>query len=182
MTNQDPRPGGSHRRVDRGSRVRVLLLSLLVVVLAAGGVVYSLHWRGESKRPSTATASGYPRISPSATPSRSPASGAAASTSAPPVTYPQSLTATPGPVTSATPTAPAATPSSASPAPSTSASAARPHSISTTTLFYPTGQLAAAQALAAQFTAIAKMSPAPDGVSTTHLTLVLAQDWTSSGK
>lgn len=57
-----------------------------------------------------------------------------------------------------------------------------PHSISATTVFYPDGQLAAAQALAAQFTAIAKMSPAPAGVSTTHLTLVLAQDWTSSGK
>ena len=57
-----------------------------------------------------------------------------------------------------------------------------PHSISSTTVFYPDGQLAAAQALAAQFTAIAKTSPAPAGVSTTHLTLVLAQDWTSSGK
>jgi hypothetical protein len=57
-----------------------------------------------------------------------------------------------------------------------------PHSISATTVFYPDGQLAAAQALAAQFTAIGKMAPAADGVSTSHLTLVLAQDWTSSGK
>lgn len=57
-----------------------------------------------------------------------------------------------------------------------------PHSISATTVFYPDGQLAAAQALAAQFTAIDKTSPAPAGVSATHLTLVLAQDWTSSGK
>ena len=57
-----------------------------------------------------------------------------------------------------------------------------PHPISGTTVFYPAGQLAAAQALAAQFTAIGKMAPAPDGVSTTDLTLVLAQDWTSSGK
>jgi hypothetical protein len=56
------------------------------------------------------------------------------------------------------------------------------HPISATTVFYPEGQLAAAQALAAQFTAIAKMAPAPDGVSTVDLTLVLAQDWTSSGK
>jgi LytR cell envelope-related transcriptional attenuator len=55
-------------------------------------------------------------------------------------------------------------------------------SMSATTVFYPAGQLAAAQALAAQFTAIGKMAPAPDGVSTTHLTLVLGQDWTSSGK
>jgi len=56
------------------------------------------------------------------------------------------------------------------------------HALAATTVFYPDGQLAAAQALAAQFTAIAKTSPAPAGVSTTHLTLVLAQDWTSSGK
>jgi hypothetical protein len=56
------------------------------------------------------------------------------------------------------------------------------HSTSATTVFYPNGQLAAAQALAAQFTAIGKLAPAPNGVSTTHLTLVLGQDWTSSGK
>jgi len=56
------------------------------------------------------------------------------------------------------------------------------HSMSATTVFYPDGQLAAAQALAAQFTAIDKTAPAPNGVSTTHLTLVLGQDWTSSGK
>jgi hypothetical protein len=55
-------------------------------------------------------------------------------------------------------------------------------SMSATTVFYPDGQLAAAQALAAQFTAIGKTAPAPDGVSTTHLTLVLGPDWTSSGK
>jgi hypothetical protein len=55
-------------------------------------------------------------------------------------------------------------------------------SMSATTVFYPDGQLAAAQALAAQFTAIGKTAPAPDGVSTTHLTLVLGTDWTSSGK
>lgn len=57
-----------------------------------------------------------------------------------------------------------------------------PHSMSATTVFYPSGQQGAAQALAAQFSAIGKMAPAPDGVSTTHLTLVLGQDWTSSGK
>ncbi len=56
------------------------------------------------------------------------------------------------------------------------------HSTPATTVFYPDGQLAAAQALAAQFTAIHKTLPAPAGVSTTHLTLVLGQDWTSSGK
>ncbi len=38
-----------------------------------------------------------------------------------------------------------------------------PQSISATTVFYPDGQQAAAQALAAQFTAIGKTAPAPDG-------------------
>jgi hypothetical protein len=223
MTTPDSRAGGSHRRVDRGRRTRVLLVSLLVVVLAGGGVEAALHWRGESKRPSVnAASSGY--VSPRATPSRStpaPSTPAASSpadapTSAPPVTYPQSLTATPPPPAATTP---AATPTTASPAPSTSADApaAKPlvdilngthisgmaaradttisrggwvvaltgnysHSMSATTVFYPDGQLAAAQALAAQFTAIGKTAPAPDGVSTTHLTLVLGPDWTSSGK
>jgi LytR cell envelope-related transcriptional attenuator len=217
MTGADPRPGGSHRRVDRSRRLRVLLVSLLVVVVAAGGVEAALHWRGESKRPSTnAASSGY--VSPRATPARSTPSGSTSSpadapTSTPPVTYP--ATSFP-PVPDAT-TEPAATASSASPAPSTTAPAARPsvdilnathvsglaaradttltragwtvaltgnypHSISATTVFYPAGQLAAAQALAAQFTAIDKTAPASAGLSTTDLTLVLAQDWTSSGK
>src|SRR5665213_898955 len=193
MTTPDPRAGGSHRRVDRGRRTRVLLVSLLVVVVAGAGVEAALHWRGESKRPSAnAASSGY--VSPSATPSRSTPSASTPSASSP-----------------------AAASTSASPAPSTSAPAAKPlvdilngthisgmaaradttlsrggwvvaltgnysHSMSATTVFYPDGQLAAAQALAAQFTAIGKTAPAPNGVSTTHLTLVLGQDWTSSGK
>jgi hypothetical protein len=225
MTTPDQRGGGSHRRVDRGRRTRVLLVSLLVVVLAGAAVEASLHWRGESKRPSAnAATSGY--VSPSATPSGSTplaSSPAAAPTSAPPVTPPASTLAavTPPPPATSPPaaTTPAVTPTTASPAPSTSPSTpvAKPlvdilngthisgmaaraettlsrggwvvaltgnysHSMSATTVFYPAGQLAAAQALAAQFTAIGKTAPAPNGVSTTHLTLVLGQDWTSSGK
>jgi hypothetical protein len=222
MTSADPRAGGSHRRVDRGGRLRVLLVSLVVVVLAGAGVEAALHWRGESKRPSpNAASSAY--VSPSATPTGSSPAGSSpavsstadASTSAPPVASPATSAAvtTPPPAT----TASAGTPTTASPAPSTSASAAKPlvdilngthvsglaaradttlsrggwvvaltgnypQSLSATTVFYPDGQLAAAQALAAQFTAIGKTAPAPDGVSTTHLTLVLGQDWTSSGK
>jgi hypothetical protein len=230
MTGADPRAGGSHRRVDRGRRLRVLLVSLLVVVIAGGGVEAALHWRGESKRPSpNAASSAY--VSPRATPSGSPSPSSAASSSAAGSTLPgltssaasapASTTPVGSPVASFPPlvdatTPPAATPSSASPAPSTSASAVKPpvdilnsthvggmaaradttltrggwivgltgnytHLISTT-VFYPDGQLAAAQALAAQFTAIDKVAPAPDGVSTTDLTLVLGQDWTSSGK
>src|SRR5450755_4781851 len=104
MTSIEPRAGGSHRRVDRGRRLRVLLASLVVVVVAAGGVEAALHWRGESKRPAANAASSH-YVSPTATPSGSKPSGSAplasspadAPTSAPPVTYPQSLTATPPP-------------------------------------------------------------------------------------
>ena len=227
MTTPDQRPGGSHRRVDRGRRTRVLLVSLLVVVVAGAGVEASLHWRGESKRPSAnAATSGY--VSPSATatgskPFGSVPPGPASSPAVAPTSAPASTLAAITPPPPATPppaaTTPAATPTTASPAPSTSAStpAAKPlvdilngthisgmaaradttlsrggwvvaltgnytKSMSATTVFYPDGEQAAAQALAAQFTAIGKMAPAPDGVSTTHLTLVLGQDWTSSGK
>ncbi|HEY3926616.1 MAG TPA: LytR C-terminal domain-containing protein [Acidothermaceae bacterium] len=225
MTTQEPRSGGSHRRVDRGRRTRVLLVSLLVVVLAGAAVEASLHWRGESKRPSAnAATSGY--VSPRATPSKSTPSASAPagpSASAPPVSSAASTLAavTPPPPATSPPaaTTPAVTPTTASPAPSTSADspATKPlvdilngthisgmaaradttlshggwvvaltgnysQSMSATTVFYPDGQLAAAQALAAQFTAIGKTAPAPDGVSTTHLTLVLGTDWTSSGK
>lgn len=224
MTTADPR-GGSHRRVDRGRRTRVLLISLLVVVLAGAAVEASLHWRGESKRPAAnAATSAY--VSPSVTPSGSTplaSSPAAVPTSAPPVTPPASTLPAITPPPPATPppvaTTPAVAPTTASPAPSTSAGtpAVKPlvdilngthisgmaaradttlsrggwvvaltgnysHSMSATTVFYPDGQLAAAQALAAQFTAIGKIAPAPNGVSTTHLTLVLGPDWTSSGK
>ena len=222
MTSAEPRAGGSHRRVDRGRRLRVLLVSLVVVVVAAGGVEAALHWRGESKRPPANAASSH-YVSPSATPSGSkastspPASAASSGVTSPAPT--SAPVASPAASTSATPpaasTAPAATPSTPSPAPSTPAArplvdilngthisgmAARadttlsrggwivaltgnyPHSTSVTTVFYPDGQLAAAQALAAQFTAINKTLPAPAGVSATHLTLVLGPDWTSSGK
>lgn len=57
-----------------------------------------------------------------------------------------------------------------------------PNSVSTTTVYYPAGQLAAAQQLAHQYGAIGKVLPAPSGVSTTDLTLVLATDWTTDGR
>src|SRR5450755_4082106 len=226
MTSIEPRAGGSHRRVDRGRRLRVLLVSLVVVVLAAGGVEAALHWRGESKRPAANAASSH-YVSPSATPSASkpsastPASAASSGVTSPATAPTSAPVASPAASTSATPpppsTAPAATPSTPSPAPSSSTPAPRPpvdilngtlisgmaararttvtrggrtvaltghyrHSTPVTPVFYRDGQLAAAQALAAQFTAIGKLSPAPAGVSTTNLTLVLGQDWTSSGK
>src|SRR5450432_188211 len=192
MTEPETRPAGSHRRTS-GSRRLKLLVSLLVVVLAAGGVVAALHVRGESNGPHNQVAAS------SHTSSFSPPTGS-----------PHASVSTPAPPASTSP-------ASASTAPSTSASAARPpvdilndthisglaasaaktltsggwtvaetgnypHSISTTTVFYPPDQLAAAQQLAHQYQAITKVLPAPSGVSTTDLTLVLATDWTTDGR
>jgi hypothetical protein len=56
-----------------------------------------------------------------------------------------------------------------------------PHVLASTTLYYPSGQRAAAQLLASQFPKIADVLPAPTGLSTTNLTLVLTKDWSSTG-
>jgi LytR cell envelope-related transcriptional attenuator len=205
----EPRGAGSHRRSDR-RRVRILLISLLVVAIAAGAVVATLHWRGEDKKlPAVATRTTHPTPSPS-TSASGPATSSSAATS--PAAASSALpTATAGTPLSSAP----AGPSSAGPAPQTAAAhlpvdllnsthtsgmAARaaqvltaagwtvaetgnyPHSLGGTTVYYPAGQLASAQLLANQFSAIGRVVAAPAGVSTTHLTLVLAQDWTASGK
>ena len=205
MTEPETRPAGSHRRTS-GSRRLKLLVSLLVVVLAAGGVVAALHVRGESNGPHNQVAAS------SHTSSFSPPTGSphgSVSTPAPSLSSPV--------IVAPPPAATSTSPASASTAPSTSASAARPpvdilndthisglaasaaktltsggwtvaetgnypHSISTTTVFYPPDQLAAAQQLAHQYQAITKVLPAPSGVSTTDLTLVLATDWTTDGR
>jgi hypothetical protein len=211
----EPRGAGSHRRTDRG-RLRLLLLSLLVVVIAAGAVVATLHWRGEDKKlPAIAAKTTHPTPTPS-TSTSPPAAASSAATS--PAAGPSSPAAV---SSSALPTATPATPvSSASAGPSSSASqapatqlpldvlnsthtsglAARaaktltaggwtvaetgnyPHTMSGTTVYYPAGQLASAQLLASQFPAIGRVVAAPAGVSTTDLTVVLAKDWTASGK
>ena len=217
----EPRGAGSHRR-DRG-RVRLLLLSLLVVVIAAGGVFATLHLRGEDKKlPAVAAKATHP--TPTATPSTSTAAPAAASSaatsSAAGPSSPAAVSSSPLPsATAGTPVSsasaapsPSASPSAASQSPAAhlpldvlnsthttglAAGAARtltsggwtvaetgnyPHSMSGTTVYYPAGQLASAQLLVSQFPAISRLVAAPAGVSTTDLTVVLARDWTASGK
>jgi len=51
------------------------------------------------------------------------------------------------------------------------------HVLGATTVYYPSGQRAAAQLLASQFPKIAQVLPAPSGLSATALTLVLTKDW-----
>jgi cytoskeletal protein RodZ len=207
----EPRSAGSHRRNDRG-RVRLLLLSLLVVVIAAGAVVATLHWRGEDKKlPAVATKATHPTPSTS---SSAPATASSAPTSSaglqPSSASPSATTGTPLSSVPAGPSSVAPSPSTSGPAAHlplavlnsthTSGLAARaartltsggwtvamtgnyPHTMSGTTVYYPAGQLAAAQLLASQFPAIRRVVAAPAGVSTTDLTVVLAKDWTASGK
>jgi hypothetical protein len=49
--------------------------------------------------------------------------------------------------------------------------------VSVTTVFYPAGERAAADRLAAEFPKIRRELLAPRGLSATHLTVVLARDW-----
>ena len=49
--------------------------------------------------------------------------------------------------------------------------------VSVTTVFYPAGEHAAADRLVAEFPKIRRELPAPRGLSATHLTVVLARDW-----
>lgn len=214
----EPRSAGSHRRNDRG-RVRLLLLSLLVVVIAAGAVFATLHWRGEDKKlPAVASKTTNPAPTPSTSTSgptgstsAATSSGAGPSTPAA-VSSPALPTATAGTPLGSAPAGPSASQSSASPSAAAhlpldvlnsthtsglAASAAKtlkaggwtvaetgnyPHTMSGTTVYYPAGQLASAQLLASQFPAISRVVAAPAGVSTTDLTVVLAKDWTASGK
>ena len=204
MTEPESRLAGSHRRTDSGRRAK-LLGSLLVVVLAGVGVVAALHWRGESSKPHT------PAAASSHTSSFSPPTGspsASVSTAAPSLSAPVIVSSPPAASTSPAAVSPAPSTSASVARPSVdilndthisglAASAAKtlrsggwtvaetgnyPHSVSTTTLFYPPGQVAAAKQLAQQYRAVREVLAAPSGVSTTDLTLVLATDWTTDGK
>ena len=210
MTEPETRLAGSHRRTNTGRRAK-LLGSLLVVVLAGAGVVAALHLRGESSKPHTPVAASS-HTSSFLPPTGSPGSSVspAPSLSSPVIGSPPASTATspasastsrasvsPAPSTSASVARPPVDILNDTHISGLAASAARtlrsggwtvaetgnyPHSISVTTVFYPSGQLAAAQELAHQYRAITKVLPAPSGVSTTDLTLVLATDWTTDGR
>jgi LytR cell envelope-related transcriptional attenuator len=209
MTEPETRLAGSHRRTSSGRRA-TLLGSLLVVVLAAGGVVAALNWRHESTKPHTPV-SASSHTSSFSPPTGSPSASASVSVSppAPSLSAPVIVSSPPAAATtSAASVSPAPSTSASVARPSVdilnnthiSGLAARaaktltsggwtvaetgnyPHSVSTTTVFYPLGLLAAAQQLAHQYRAITKVLPVPSGVSTTDLTLVLATDWTTDGR
>jgi hypothetical protein len=211
MTEPETRPGGVHRRTD-SRRLLKLLGSLLIVVIVAGGVVAALKWRGESSKPDAATAASHTSSfsPPTGAPHASSAPASSAPVSAPPAaSSPPASSPADAPTPTPTPTAeptPSVSPSAArlpvdifnsTHISGLAASAAKtltsggwsigetgnyPNSISVTTVYYPAGDLVAAQLLAHQYPAIRELVAAPSGLSTTHLTLVLTTDWTTDGR
>jgi hypothetical protein len=207
MTEPDPRVGGTHRRTDTSGRLKVLLASMVVVALAAVAVVAVLKWRGESHRlpQPAASSTASPPASPTPADSGSPsASGSAASTAptsetpSPSVTAAASTSAAPvgSPTPAATTEAPIVRPPldvlNNSHITGLAAAARRTFiargwtvavtgnyatTVLTTTVYFPAGEQPAAQLLASEFPKIRRVLPAPRGVSTTHLTVVLARDW-----
>jgi hypothetical protein len=201
MTEPAIRPGGSHRRTGTGRGVK-LLGSLLVVAVVAGGVVAALKWRGESNGPHTPVAASShtssfrpPTGSPDASVSTpAPSLSSAVAVAPPPASAsPPSVTPTPPP-TPVRPSVDILNDTHISGLAATAAKTLRsggwtvaetgnyPRSVSTTTVYYPPSQVGAAKQLAQQYRAIREVLLAPSGVSTTHLTLVLATDWTTDGR
>jgi hypothetical protein len=196
MTEPESRLAGSHRRTNSGRRAKLL------ASLAA------LHWRGESSKPHTPVAASShtssfspPTVSPSASVSVSPPAPSLSVpviVSSPPAALSTSPAAgSPAPSTSASVARPSVDILNNTHISGLAASAAKtltsggwtvaetgnyPHSVSTTTLFYPPDQVEAAKQLAQQYGAIREVLVAPSGISTTDLTLVLATDWTTDGK
>ncbi len=200
---EEGRGAGLHRRTS-GNRLVGLLVSLVLVVIAAAGVYVVLHWRGESKRPpAVASSSSSHRPSASAThssaatshSSSAPASSAAASAvSTAPTSAPSASTSSPAAPT--TPPAPAvkipvdirndthisglaakAENTLTSGGWSVASTGNYAHTVTQTTVYYPPGDQASAQLLATQFPKIHRVLAAPAGLAADHLTLVLAQDW-----
>lgn len=185
------RPPGSHRRAPRASRLAVLIASLIGIAIVAVVVTITLDKRGEPVHQNAplASRSTLNKQSPSSSPS--PVSTAPSQPS-PSSTPPPS----PTPTASATPTSVAAAPELdvlndsritglAARAAATFRSAGwdvaatgnfRGADVPQTTIFYPDGEKAPADRLAAQF-GIHRLLPAPSGLSSAHLTVVLARDW-----
>ena len=113
---EEGRGSGLHRRTS-GNRLVGLLVSLVLVLIAAAGVYVVLHWRGEGKRPpAVAASSSSHRPSASATHS----SAAASHSSSAPASSPAASSASTAPAASTAPTsAPPSAPTSSPAAPTT---------------------------------------------------------------
>jgi hypothetical protein len=195
MTETDsPRQPGIHRR-QRGRRLGRLGLSLLLAVLVGAVVFAVLKWRGELSRHTSPRAAATspiatsPPVSPPASVSSTLTSASPPPASSPAPTPAPSATAAPAPVLA--PKVPLDVLNN-SHIPGLAASARRTfiaggwtvaktgnyaHTVTSTTVFYPAGKRASALRLASQFPKIRHVAPAPSGLSTTHLTVVLARDW-----
>jgi len=201
---EEGRGAGLHRRAS-GNRLVGLLVSLVLVVIAAAGVYVTLHWRGEGKRPPAVGASSS---SHRPTASATHSSAAASHSSSGPASSAAASSASTAPAVSTAPTsAPPSAPTSSPAAPAVkipvdirndthisglaakaettltsggwtvSSTGNYTHTVTETTVYYQPGDQASAQLLATQFPKILRVLAAPSGLAVGHLTLVLAQDW-----
>ena len=199
MTEPDPlRPAGAHRRPAGKHRLAVLLASLLAIAIVAVAVRFILHDRGEPASAPTPSAHSSFR---SATPSSTASPSTSASVASPSPSSSPTPTATPAPTPAPKPTpTPAPKPAldvlndsriTRLAAHASEQFRAGGWSVATvgnfkgddvpeTTIFFPDAEKPAAQALAAQF-AIDRVLPAPSGLSSTHLSVVVARDWAGRG-
>ena len=196
-----PRGAGAHRGSSQRGRQAVLGVSLLGVVVVAAAVGYALHQRGEDHRSATqpaAAASGSVSSTPSS-PAGSPSAGGASTSSQPPSTAPASAVGTAPPL-------PDSASSSVAPRPplevlnnsritGLAAKAAQQFRaggwavartgnfdgrLPETTVYYPSGEQSAAEALARQFPQIQRVEAAPSALSVrsdADLTVVLTKNW-----
>lgn len=204
MTTPERPPGGSHRRAGSGSRLAVLIASLVGIAIIAAVVTVTLNKRGEptqqnAPRPthSTSIKSSRSPTPPAPSASGSPGSPAALATTAPSssATTPSATAPTAAPTATNTPrlaldvlndsrvTGLAARAASTFRAGGWDvASTGNFHGpdVPETTIFYPDGDKAAAERLAAQF-GIHRLERAVSGPSQVHLTVALARDWAQRG-
>ncbi len=198
------RPPGSHRRTDSSNRLAVLIASVIAIAIVAVAVTITLNNRGEPARKNAPLASGSTlnkkspvSSSPSPTLS-SPSSPSVSPSTSPPQTLPPSpagSSSSPAPRTSSAPlpalevlndsriTGLAAQASATFRAAGWDVAATgnfHGADVPETTIFYPDGDKAAADRLAAQFS-IHRLLPAPSELSQAHLTVALARDWEQRG-
>jgi len=200
MTDPE-RPPGTHRRARSSNRLAVLIASLVAIAVVAVIVTITLDKRGEPAHNNAPAASGstLAKHSPSASVPSSATSPSGSAIASPPSTPPTTQPPTIQPPTASTPSTTAA--QHRLPAldllndsritglaaraseqfraagwPIASTGNFKGADVPETTIFYPDGEKAAADRLAAQF-GIHRLVPATSGLSSSHLTVALARDW-----
>ena len=195
-----PRGAGAHRGSSQRGRQAALGVSLLGVVAVGTAVGYALHQRGEDHRSATSpTAASRSVSSTASSPAVSTSAAGGPSSSRPastaPASGPGTASALPAPSSSAAVARPALDVLNNSRISGLAAKAAQQFRsggwvvartgnfegrLPETTVYYPSGEQSAAEALARQFPQIRRVEAAPAGLSGAELTVVLTKDWDQS--